>query len=246
MGTAPDDMLEATQAVETVEYWPEDLAYMKIRGLVKGSGVEVLTRLQALNSKAGIILDFRDASGDDVGAVSLLAGLAFRDQEPLFVLTDNRGNALSTNVASSVTSIRVPLMVLVDGRTGGAAEALAAVWKGRSGIMLIGSATQGQPRFRGVIELPGGQAISLATKRLVPLRCEPYDGCGIKPDVTVSMLASNVLNGMLFNTNRPYRVLSEKSEQDRGLMKRVDGDIVLRRATDILLGLRILNGYGQQ
>jgi hypothetical protein len=38
--------------------------------------------------------------------------------------------------------------------------------------------------------------------------------------------------------------LSEKSTRDRELMLRVEGDDILRRATDILLGLRALNGYG--
>ena len=236
----------STQTVQAVELWPEDIAYLKIQGLRKGGGAEILSRLQALNNKAGIILDLRGASGDDLNTVSLLAGLVYRKQEPLYILTDNRGHPLSTNVAETVTSIRAPLMVLVDGRTRGAAEALAALWRGRPGIMLIGSMTHGEARFRDVMTLPDGLTITLATRKLVPLHGQSYDGCGIKPDVNVERLASNTGNEILFNTNRPNRVLSAKSERDRDLMRRVDGDTVLQRATDILLGLRTLGGYGQQ
>ena len=233
-----------TQAVQAVEYWPEDIAYVKIGGLIKGSGEEIMPRLQSLTHKSGIIVDLRGATGDDLGSVSCLAGLAHPNQAPLYILMDNQGRSLSTNVVGSGATLNVPLMVLIDSGTRSAAEALVAVLRGRPGIMLIGTATHGDARFRDPVTLPDGQVITLATRRLVPMNGGSYEGCGVSPDVLVPTLGDKG-NGTLFDTNAPQRALSAKSERDRDLMRRVDKDAVLRRATDIILGLRTLGGYGQ-
>lgn len=235
-----------TQAVQSVELWPEDIAYLRIRGLVKGSGVELRDRLQSLTRKAGIILDMRSAAGDDLDSVSDLAAIArFRKQDPLFILTDNQGHALSTNRAASGLTVDAPLMVLIDGNTRCAAEALVALWRGQPGVMLIGTTTRGDPRLRDVITLPDGRKVTLSNRRLVPLHGDSYEGRGVSPDIGMAR-GQSTANRAVFETNPlPMRALSAKSEQDRDLMKRVEADAVLRRATDILLGLRTLGGYGK-
>jgi C-terminal processing protease CtpA/Prc len=232
-------------AVAAVELWPEDLAYLKIEGLLKGSGLEILDHVRTLDSKAGIILDFRGAGGQDLDSVSHLAGIGRPSGEPLFVVTDNQDKPLSTNRVEAGVSLSAPLMVLVDDRTRLAAEALVALWHGRPGIMVIGSATSGEIRFREALALPDGQVITLATRKLNLLQGVPYEGHGIRPDVEVGRVV-NAGNSMLSSTNSPARPLSVKSERDRDLMQRVDQDAALRRATDILLGLRVLSGYGQR
>lgn len=235
-----------TQSVLSVECWPEDIAYIKIRGLVKGSGADLRDRLQSLTRKAGIILDLRAAAGDDLDSVSCLAGLArFREQDPLYILTDNLGHTLSTNRAVARLTVEAPLMVLIDGNTRCAAEALVALWRGQPRVMLIGTTTHGDPRLRDVITLPDGRKVNLANRRLVPLFGDSYEGRGVPPDVCVAR-AQPAANRAAFGTNHlPARALSAKSEQDLDLMKRVEDDAVLRRATDILLGLRTLGGYGK-
>lgn len=235
-----------TQAVDRVELWPENLAYLRVRGLIPGSGEEILAQLRTLEQQAGIVLDLRNASGADLQSVAILAGLAYPAQTPLYVLTDNRGQPVSTNRVETAAGFRVPLMVLIDGKTRGAAEALAALWRGKPGIMLLGSATPGNPRFRDILTLPDGQVITLATRKLLPLQGESYDSRGVEPDVVVAPLAPVPTGIEAARTNRMERPRSAKTEQDLELMKRVGEDAVLQRATDILLGLRTLSGYGLQ
>ena len=246
---AGEDMAGATNgsvaSLEAVELWPEDIAYLKLQRLGKGSGAEIQEHLRALTGKAGIILDLRGVGGGDMASVSLLAGVNRTEGTPLFVVTDNQSQPLSTNAVETSFSLPVPLMALVDHRTRGGAEALAALWRGGPGIMLIGSTTRGEARFREAITLPGGQAITMATRKIVPIQGVAYEGCGIQPDVVVEA-SVDTASTILSNTNAPARPLSAKSEQDRDLMRRVGDDVVLRRATDILLGLRTLSGYGQQ
>lgn len=234
-----------TVAVAAVEVWPEDIAYLKINGLVRGSGREILDHLKAWEGKAGVILDFRGAGGEDLDAVSQLGGLGRSAGDPLFVVTDNQDRPVSTNAVGGGMAFKSPLMVLINGQTRLAAEALAASWQGRPGIMLIGAGTAGESRFREVLTLPGGQLITLATRKLIPLQVPCYEGRGILPDVAVASDGDAGLT-VLSSTNAPARPLSLKSQKDLELMRRVEGDAVLRRATDILLGLRTLSGYGQR
>lgn len=234
-----------TQAVSSVELWSEDIAYLKVEGLVGGCGSEVMNHLKALEGKAGIILDLRGAGGEDLDSIACLAGIERSTAEPLFVITDNQDKPISTNVVKAGVALRAPLMVLVDGRTRLAAEALAALWHGRPGIMLVGCTTAGDVRFREELTLPDGRLITLAMRKIHPLGVAEYEGNGLRPDVEVATVAESG-NTMLTSTNAPARPLSAKSENDRELMRRVDNDAVLRRATDILLGLRTLSGYGQR
>ncbi len=233
------------QAVVAVELWPEDIAYLKIEGVLKGSGREILDHVRALDGKAGIILDFRGAGGQDLDSISHLAGIGRHSGETLFIVTDNQDKPISTNKVEAGVSLNVPLMVLVDNQTRLAAEAMVAVWHGRPGIMVIGSPTSGEVRFREALTLPDGQVITLTTRKLHLLESVSYEGRGIRPDVEVGR-GVDTGNAMLSTTNSPARPLSVKSEQDRELMQRVDQDAALRRATDILLGLRVLSGYGQR
>lgn len=234
-----------TVSVAAVETWPEDIAYLKISGLGRGSGREIRDRLGALQGKAGVIVDLRGAGGDDLETVSQLGGLGRSAGDPLFIMTDNRDKPVTTNSVSEGLAFKPPLMVLTDGQTRLAAEAVVSLWRGRHGVMLIGAGTAGESRFREVLTLPDGQLITLATRKFIPLGSSSYEGLGIAPDVDVPRGADNGL-AVLSGTNAPARPLSVKSEQDRELMRRVGADAALRRATDILLGLRTLSGYGQR
>ncbi|MEI6563372.1 MAG: S41 family peptidase [bacterium] len=231
-------------ALESVELWPENLAYFKVHSLEPGSGGEILSHLRALSMMAGVILDFRRAGGGDLESVSTLAGLARAENEPLFVVCNNQGTPLSTNVVAVFSPLHVPLMILTDEETEGASEALAFIMKGCRGVMLVGAMTRGDPHLRNWITLPGERVAWLATRTLVPISGKSYEKGGVMPDIVVDAVYC-VGNDGLSRTNRLARALSPKSDADRALMMRVEGDAALRRATDILLGLQALGEYGR-
>lgn len=231
--------------VQAVELWPENLAYLKVSGLEPGSGEEILGHLQSLSSRWGVLVDLRGGRGEDLDSASVLAGLARGQHEPLFIITDNRGVVVATNTVVGAFA-RVPLlMILIDEKTGGASEALASVLKGAPGVMLIGAVTGGDPCLRTWISLPGGRRVRLATRKWSLVSGKPAEKGGVRPDILVSTV-SGIGNEGLSHTNRHDRVLSPKSDADRDLMMRVDGDAALQRATDILLGLQAVGGYGRE
>ena len=243
-GPAPLAGGKAASVVLAVEVWPENLAYLKVSGLEPGCAEELLAHLKSLSGRWGLLLDVRGARGQDLDSACVLAGLTRRLHDPLFWVTDQRGTVLATKAVTG-TYTRLPLLlILVDEGTAGAAEALVSVLKGSPGVMLVGAVTKGDPYLRNWIPLPGGRAARLATRKWVPVSGDSYEKIGIRPDVLVTALAPAGNEG-LSRTNKTNRALSEKSDADRDLMMRVAGDAVLQRATDILLGLQAVGGYGR-
>ncbi len=229
--------------LEAVELWPEEIAYLKVRGLRQGSGVELLAHLKGLAHPFGIIVDLRGADGFDLESVVELVSPYRCPGESLFTLQDARGTPRATPTALEREPIKANIMVLTDRDTRGAAETLAALWRNCPGIMLIGAATRGDSHVRDLLALPDGRLLFIVTRRLVPVGTDDYEARGVAPDVGVAA----VPGGTQFEESRASgKPLSAKSIQDRELMLRVDGDAVLRRATDLLLGLRALEGYGHR
>ena len=230
-------------ALDAVELWPEGLAYLKVRGLFGGSGAEIDSNLRALEGRAGVILDLRGADGTDLNSAARLASPYHCPGDVLFTVQNSNRDNLSTNVAIGAAERHVPLMLLTDNGTACAAELLAALCRGSPGVMLLGMPTRGDARVREILDLPDGRCLYIATAKVALDAGSGYDGTGVQPDICVSSLASlDTPFGVSAGRGRPA---SAKTSRDRDLMMRVDGDAVLRRATDILLGIRALGDYGR-
>ena len=133
------------------------------------------------------------------------------------------------------------MSILVDKNTRGAAETLAAVLQNCSGVMLVGTATRGDDRFRTPLALAGGKVLYIAV-RWVDLGKDTFNGKGVQPDVVVSPTAEiNTVKDAVEEDIGLFSGLTEQAKQDRALNKRIGDDFILRRATDVLLGLKALN-----
>jgi hypothetical protein len=230
-------------SVDAIELWPEKLAYLKLRGLRPGSGEEALAHMRPLSGDYGIIVDLRGADGFDLDSAVCLASPFRCPGDVLFTLNDLAGNVVTSCVVREGAPIKVSLMVLIDQDTRNAAETVAALWSGCPGVMLIGAPTHGDSHLRQVLTLPDGRRLHVATRRVIPASGRDYEGVGVRPDIEVTASGGSDLRSR--DTGHNGKPLSDKSRQDRNLMARVEGDAALRRATDILLGLRALSIHGQ-
>ena len=230
-------------ALDAVELWPEGLAYLKVRGLFEGSGEEIESHLRALEGRTGVILDLRGSDGADWASVIRLASPYHCPGDVLFVLQDLNRSNVSTHVAIGAGDLHVPLLMLTDRGTMCAAELLAALCRGAPGIMLLGAPTHGDARVRDLLDLPDGRSLYIATRKVLVEDGSAYDDRGVQPDIRVAPLAS--LDTPFAGSAGHGRPPSAKTTRDRDLMMRVDGDAALRRATDILLGIRALGDYGR-
>jgi C-terminal processing protease CtpA/Prc len=221
-----DETLVITAAVEAVE-----LDLPPVDSIVSCGENGLCLRLNRVDSEAAAALSAaleEEISGDVVGLVLDLRGVggssadAAADVADVFVPAGRflfRMNPLAGGPGAAWAAEEPdrsggrPLILLTDGNTRGGAELLAAVLRAaRGGTLVFGAETRGDPLIRETMPLSGDLSIRAAV-RAVEL---PGDrgwpaGAGWEPDI----------NGRSFD-DEPSR------------------DPVLRRAADLLIGLRAL------
>ena len=244
---------QTESSLTDVESLPAGMGYARASGIHAGAGKEIVSTLEAWQAegKFGAILDLRGAGGraeEEVGTIA--RGFADKESGKLYEYSKRDGSEIQgRGIGSSFETPRlgIPLMVLVDEGTTGAAELLAAVLGGGvKGAMIIGRETSGDPLLREPHKLSTGRYALLATRRLETADGTVYAGAtGVRPDVAIGAAA---LDETVYEPDEPVlrkgKTLSEEEKEDRALRDRTRNDVYLRRATDVLLGLKALGYVG--
>ncbi len=234
--------LAALPAIELAEAWPRRLGYARVNGFYAGSATAAtaLVRGWADAGYAGGVLDLRGAGGESIGDTAAFAGLFASPGSVLFSFRDAEENDLGSHKAAGERPLDLPLMVLVDETTHGAAEVFAAAaFDSLGGLLLVGRPTRGDPAIRSGLPLPGELVLYIATRRLVTGNGSVLDGrAGVEPHLAVERAARADYEPP---PGPDRRTRLEEEDGDRALRDRVRGDAVLQRAVDVLLGLKALN-----
>ncbi len=235
-------------AIQTAEELPANLCYLRLNGIYARSGKDIVSALRgwAETGRSGVVLDLRGAGGADAQSAADTASLFAESGALLFTFRDPQDQDLETYKSSASLLLNMPAMILIDEETRGASEVLAAALAGSTrGVMLIGSVSSGDPLVREVQPLPAGGHLYLATKRLVVADGKIYNGSeGVKPDLVVAPTALPVSEYEPEPSPDNQKELSSEEKEDKLLRERVRGDETLRRAVDVLLGLKALNIRG--
>lgn len=231
--------------VRATEFWPHRIAYLKVDRLYPGAGAILTNRLQMLatGDVAGVILDLRGVSGVDLDSVADVASLFAGTNGVLFTLQDLKGNAITTFPLRPAIPFVRPLMVVIDETTLDAGEVLADCLREVPRVVLVGTPTRGDHAVRTLIPLADGRSLLLANRKVIPSRLAARELSGVVPDVVISpwMAGRDVIPGVMDTGGKP---LSELAVQDKVLLERIGGDSALRRAADLLLGLKALGMDG--
>ena len=240
----------AEASLTDVEDLPAGIGYMRAAGIYEGAGAEIAAALEKWQGegKFGAILDLRGAGGTAEGEIPAVAARFAPEGDALYTMSDRKGNEIASVKAGPAAEKPMPLMVLVDEETTGAAELLAAVLGGGvKGAMVIGRETAGDPLIREPRPLSTGRHALLATRELKTADGAVYAGAGgVLPDVVITEAA---LNETVYEPDAPVlrkgKTMSDEEKEDKALRDRTRNDTYLRRATDVLLGLKAL-GYDRK
>ena len=186
-GVAP----AATNAalVSTSFVLENDVAYVRVGQVNTGLAKEISRaqeQLSATNKLKGLVLDLRFVGGDDYAAAAAAADLFTTRKRPLL----DWGAGLMESKAKT-DALLLPVAVLVNRETGGAAEALAAVLRETGAGLILGGATAGRAMITQEFPLKNGQRLRIAT---LPVKLG--DGTalsvqGVKPDIEVAVSAGD-------------------------------------------------------
>ena len=232
-----------TVTVEAVEEWQDGIGYLDIGGM-HGDGSNAAAHLSqwSTNGPFGIVIDLREAGGNSLQALDRIAGALVVSNTTLYSVVDSAGTTSETHRASGEAGVvagSLPVMLLIDGQTHDASELLAAVLKGRDGVMLLGSPTRGDFRVRSEIPLPDDGGAFLATGRAIPYGELEYHAVGVEPDIVVDCGAMRVIEAGPAKSHLG-EPLTDRAQLDRDRTLRIGHDAALTRAVDILLALKAL------
>lgn len=236
-------ILKNRKGVELAEMWSGDIGYIKMSALVEDGGDKVGKILHDWDGKSrGLVLDVRDAGGLDLGSVESIAGAFIGPGNDILHLFDGYETEAEETKVSRGSQLQnmPPVMLLANGNTFGACEALVAVLKGRRGVMVLGECTAGDAFLREIVPLSEDLLVCVATRSIVPESGAGYDSSGVTPDIVVSGAPAPEDSSPGDEVDEAADVTEEEKPG-----KAIDRDPVLRRAVDILLSLEAM-GYGEE
>ncbi len=206
------------------EILADQIAYVRLHivsaGLSKILREEIET-LRIEKGANGIVLDLRYAYGSDYAEVLRLAGI-FLDQNLELI---NWGDGNQKAITQDPT-IKLPMVVLINESTKGAAEALAGAFKFAKTGAVIGRPTPGQTQFRESIPLSSGHFLSIATKNISLADGTPLTGVGVDPDIFVDVSPA----AQAAHFDDPFGKLKENESSNQ--IERLNEAALMRRQKD--------------
>lgn len=181
----------------TGEMLENSVGYIRITTFNDKTAEQFAGALNSLTDKKmkALILDVRQNGG---GVIAPLKSMLNRLLPTCVAATAEYANGVKKTLieTDSVTSVGVPIAVLVDGGTASAAELFAVALRDEGNAVLIGTQTYGKAVLQGTYSFPDGTALTISNARIIPSKSEPYDGIGLKPDYVTELPAGSTLDNV--------------------------------------------------
>jgi hypothetical protein len=162
-----------------------DILYVRVGrvgdGLAKAISA-ACSKPETTNKLKGVALDLRYAGGDDYAAAAAAADLFVRKDQPLL----NWGNGMVRS-KEKTNAIALPVAVLANRQTAGAAEALAAALRETGTGLILGGRTAGQAMVAQEFPLKSGERLRIATAPIQLGDGAAMSEQGLKPDIAVEV-----------------------------------------------------------
>jgi carboxyl-terminal processing protease len=202
-----------------------DIAYIRVPLLTQGKASEVKKQLEDLLKRGAtsVLLDLRSSAGGKDTEGYTLANY-FVDSGTLGYLQGQKVPRKVFPADPKLAVTKAPLVVLVDGGTGGAAEIAAAALKDSKRGTVLGTPTFGTGSRQSLIPLEGGTALLISDAKYYSPANKDLQLDGVSPDVVVAK-----------NNNRPDLNSAQTLETPLApIDPRSEAELQLERAIQIL------------
>jgi hypothetical protein len=169
----------------TIAVLDRHYGYLRVGRVAAGLDKEftnAVQRLIATNKIKGMVLDLRFASGQDYAAAVGVADQFFPGEQKLIDWGEDWKSSVSKPEA-----IVIPVTLLVNRQTSGAAEALAGMLRLSDVGLLIGTNTAGQASKFKEFTLKNGKRVRVAIAPVKVARDKELPASGLKPDIQVDV-----------------------------------------------------------
>lgn len=192
----------------------------------------------------GYVLDLRYADGHDYEAAATLASRFLNDGQELFTLksSDAEPKVFHAGGSPGAKLTDVPLMVLINDRTRGSAEALAGALRSQNRAILIGNHTAGAAVAWEDLKLSDDRVLRVATSKILfpgpdGTATDIFPG-GLKADIPVK-IEVKIEDDLIFNvqTNMTLTASLQPRQKKKGmseaeLVKAFHGEAVENKKTE--------------
>ncbi len=205
-----------------------DIAYVRVPWLGQGKANEARKQLDDLLKKGatGVILDLRACAGGKDTEGFALANL-FVDSGTLGYKEGQKVPKQLFQADPKLALTKSPLVVLVNGGTGGGAELAAAAISDSKRGQLVGLRTFGTGAIQSLINLDGGTALLLSTAKYYSPSGKDIQLNGVQPDTRAP-------EATRLDPNSPEALEAPAYKND----KRTEDEVQMDTAIEVLKGLR--------
>jgi len=178
---------EVKLPVVDAQMLPDNVGYIKAVVLTKGKSTEIANKIKDLQ-KAGakkFVLDQRNNSDGDEEEGVATANL-FLDKGLIAYLQGQKYAKVMYNADPQKKITDLPLVVLVNRGTSGAAEVVAAAMLDNTRGDVVGDKTFGDGSVQKLIEVPDGSALILSVAKYYTPSGKVIQDTGITPNVQVA------------------------------------------------------------
>lgn len=165
----------------------DNVGYIKALALTKGKAQEIAAKIKSLQNKGArkLVLDLRnDSEGDEAEGVA--AANLFIGKGLITYLQGQKYEKVTYNADPQKKITDLPLAVLVNRGTSGAAEIVAAALLDNSRGDVVGDKTFGEGSVQKLIEVPDGSALILSVAKYYTPNGKVIQDTGVTPDVLVA------------------------------------------------------------
>ncbi len=184
-----------TVYTEMLEEAPE-FGYLQIAGFSQKTYQEFLeetNELLAQNPK-GLIIDLRGNPGGELEAVVNVTG-SFIPEGPVIHQVDRNGKIQS--IVTSGNTLDIPIVVLTNGGTASAAEAMTGALQDNGVAYVIGTKTFGKGIVQTIFPLGNGGGLELTTHKYLTAGKRDIHEVGITPDLVVELTEEDTYDRQL-------------------------------------------------
>jgi C-terminal processing protease CtpA/Prc len=246
----------------------DHIGYLRL-GSLNGANLQAMDKSLAnfaAKKVDALIVDLRSSQGTtDFGLAAEFAKRFCPKGRPLFTLRKPAARQDRVFSSDRAPAFQGLIMVLADGDTSGAAEAVASALRFYDKALLIGQPTAGRAAEYSDLPLPGGKILRVAVAEAVSPEGRSLFADGMTPDLPVEMPAADKrqifqlsaekgMGPFVYETERPHMNEAAllagtnpeleawgaaQQRRERGPAKQPAHDPVLQRALDVVTSLEV-------
>jgi len=185
--TFPVTRAEYTDRTVTYSMINGNAAYLKISEFTKDTPTNFTTALNKLVGKkaCGIVVDLRNNPGGSVESAAKV--LDFLLPAGNTVSSRDKSGKVTVEYTSKTGEIDLPISIVMNGSTFGAAEIFAADIRDFKKGTLVGEKTAGYGTKDEAVPLSDGSAMILSVADYLTVGGKTFQGIGVKPDIGKSL-----------------------------------------------------------